>query len=123
MDWYLNSLDPLYNPDDAAYFDNNIVWSQIIEGLFEHDQSKENSPIIPCLAKDLGTWSPDGLNFTCVLREDVKFHDGTQFNAAAVKWNFDRLYRISNTMPYNDVKVWRYAYHNPADGRQWINLR
>ena len=120
MEFYLNSLDPLYNPDDLSFQENNMVWSQIIEGLFEHNQSREDTPIIPCLAKDLGTWSADGLNFTVPLKEGVKFHDGTPFNATAVKWNFERLYRFIDTMLWGDIWVWYYMYLLP-DGRSIIN--
>ena len=35
--------------------------------------------------------SPDGKTYTFQLRKDVKFHDGTPFNAAAVKANFDHI--------------------------------
>ncbi len=35
--------------------------------------------------------SADGKQFTFKLRHDVKFQDGTPFNAQAVKWNFDRI--------------------------------
>ncbi|TLS35698.1 ABC transporter substrate-binding protein [Pseudalkalibacillus caeni] len=34
--------------------------------------------------------SDDGLKYTLKLREGVKFHDGTDFNADAVVYNFDR---------------------------------
>ena len=35
--------------------------------------------------------SADGKTFTFHLRDDVTFHDGTPFNAEAVKFSFDRL--------------------------------
>ncbi len=34
--------------------------------------------------------SDDGLTYTLELRQGVKFHDGTDFNAEAVKYNFER---------------------------------
>jgi peptide/nickel transport system substrate-binding protein len=42
------------------------------------------------LAKDWKV-SDDGKTYTFYLRDDVTFHDGTPFNAEAVKFNFDRI--------------------------------
>jgi len=38
--------------------------------------------------------SADGLEYTFVLRKGVKFHDGTDFNANAVKFSIDRTRKI-----------------------------
>ncbi|MCM3134655.1 ABC transporter substrate-binding protein [Paenibacillus polysaccharolyticus] len=46
--------------------------------------------IKPWLAKEWSV-SKDGESYTFKLREDVKFHDGTPFNAEAVKYNLDRV--------------------------------
>ncbi len=45
---------------------------------------------VPGLAE---SWevSDDGLTYTFQLREDVKFHDGTPFNAEAVRFSLDRI--------------------------------
>ena len=44
----------------------------------------------PALAESW-TISDDGKTYTFKLRDGVKFHDGTAFNAEAVKFNFDRM--------------------------------
>jgi len=48
----------------------------------------EDNEVYPWLAT---SWevSPDGKVYTFKLRDDVTFHDGTPFNAQAVKFNFD----------------------------------
>ena len=65
----------------------------------------------PWLAK---SWeiSGDGLSYTFQLRNDVKFHDGTRFDAAAVKYNLDRIkepknafYALSDIGAYESTKV------------------
>jgi peptide/nickel transport system substrate-binding protein len=56
--------------------------------------------IEPALATDW-TVSDDGLTYTFTLRDDVTFHDGTPFNAEAVKFNFDRM--LDEEHPYYDT--------------------
>jgi peptide/nickel transport system substrate-binding protein len=51
---------------------------------------------IPALATDWSS-SADGLTWTFNLRQGVKFYDGTDFNADAVKYSFDR--NINLAMP------------------------
>ncbi len=117
LDHAPDSIDPLINPGPTPA--NLIIINQIAEGLFDYDQNKTDTPIVPNLALN-GTWSPDHLNFTCSLRTNVKFHDGTLFNAAAVKWNFDRIQRFTEIMPYNHIWAWNCTYHN-SEGKPYIN--
>lgn len=56
--------------------------------------------------------SPDGRTYIFKLRHDVHFHDGTRFDAAAVKFNFDRLEDPKNALlnladlePYQSSEV------------------
>lgn len=54
--------------------------------------------IVPELARSW-TVSPDGLAITATLQPNVKFHDGTVCDAAAVKWNMDFMLDPSNNSP------------------------
>jgi len=63
------------------------VCRHIFEGLVETD---EKLNIKPLLAESWDV-SPDGMTYTFYLRKGVKFHDGADFNAQAVKKTFDFL--------------------------------
>jgi len=78
-------LDPNLSGQRAS----TIVYTQIFEPLILRDP--KDKAFKPWLAT---SWqaSPDGKTYTFRLRQDVKFHDGTPFNAAAVKFNFDRTH-------------------------------
>ncbi len=64
----------------------NIV-DYVVETLVTIDQEGKPQPL---LAK---SWdiSPDGLEYTFELQEGVTFHDGTPFNAEAVKFSIERV--------------------------------
>lgn len=93
----LETLDP-YNTNSTL---NQAVGKAYYEGLYEFDK---NLKIQPKLATEYSV-SPDGLVYTLKLRSGVKFHDGTAFDANAVKVTFDR---VSN--PEN--KLARYTQFN-----------
>ena len=59
----------------------------MLEGLVGFDKDMN---VIPLLAEEYSA-NDEATEFTFKLRENVKFHDGTPFNAEAVKVNFDRL--------------------------------
>lgn len=63
------------------------VMSNIYEGLLKYN--KDSTKLEPSLAKSWDV-SPDGLSYTFHLQQGVKFQDGTDFNADAVKVNIDR---------------------------------
>jgi peptide/nickel transport system substrate-binding protein len=66
----------------------NIYAGFCLEGLIQGTEQ----PLVyaPCLAT---SWvlAPDKSSYTFNLRKGVKFHDGTDFNAEAVKWNLDNI--------------------------------
>jgi peptide/nickel transport system substrate-binding protein len=63
-----------------------VTWVNLYEGLVRIDREGKVQPL---LAK---SWqvSPDGLTYTFALQTGVKFHDGTAFDSADVKFAFDR---------------------------------
>ena len=76
-------LDPaLIDDGESAKIVVNIY-----EGLLKYN--KDSTNVEPSLAESWET-SSDGLTYTFHLRKGVKFHDGTDFNAEAVKFNIDR---------------------------------
>ncbi|GHI00566.1 glutathione ABC transporter substrate-binding protein [Neobacillus kokaensis] len=64
----------------------SVTHSKIYEGLVGRDKNSEFKPLLAEEWKQLNdtTWEFN-------LRKNVKFHDGTDFNAEAVKATFDRL--------------------------------
>ncbi len=56
------------------------------------------SELVPVLASELPTVSADGLTWTYKLRQGVKFHDGTDFNADAVVYNYMRQKNAPKTL-------------------------
>jgi peptide/nickel transport system substrate-binding protein len=82
------------DPQDAWDSASSDVHDQVCEGLYAYDLEDPSLAIVPRLALSDGTWGTNGLGqptYTVPLRDDVWFHDGTKFDATAVKWNFDRL--------------------------------
>ncbi|HKK48545.1 MAG TPA: ABC transporter substrate-binding protein [Alkalispirochaeta sp.] len=65
----------------------------------------------PALATD---WeiSDDGTVYTFELRQGVTFHDGTPFNAEAVKFNFDRM--LDESHPYYDTGPFPLSFYFSA---------
>jgi peptide/nickel transport system substrate-binding protein len=85
-----------YNSHRAAY------------GMYDHllRFKDESTEVEPGLAE---SWeiSDDGLVYTLHLRKGVKFHDGTDLNAEAVKFNIER--QIDPNHPYHDTGEFPYA--------------
>jgi peptide/nickel transport system substrate-binding protein len=91
------------DPADVTDQESTARTDSIFEGLVEYKTG--TTEIQPCLAT---SWdiSPDGKNITFNLRQGVKFHDGTDFNADAVVFSFERQYNTSH--PFNKYGEWAY---------------
>lgn len=89
------SLDPGSTTDGES----SRVTRQVLESLLEFD--KESFDLKPGLAHDWEV-SDDGLIYTFYLEEGVTFHDGTDFNADAVKTNFERWANPEHDYAFTD---------------------
>lgn len=108
-----SGIDPLITWVPADY----EILSQIAEGLFTHDSANQKSQIIHNLA--INHWrNENATEYTFELRQDVQFHDGTPFNAAAVKWNIDRIYTLieNSKLHFTLKQFWLFS-----DGTWIIN--
>lgn len=91
----MESEADVLDPHRAGGWVTMRITNQMFEPLIGEDLSKssEESPVpelIPVLAESWDV-SKDGKTYTFHLREGVKFHDGTDFNAEAVDFNIKRL--------------------------------
>src|SRR3954447_3605404 len=92
-------LDPALASDGESF----RVARQMFEGVVRPEEG--GTKIVPSLAE---SWTPDpsGLVWTFKLRQGVKFHDGTDFNADAVCVNFNRWYNWSGLLQGEDISYY-----------------
>src|SRR6266545_6924537 len=85
------TLDP-WNANDANTL---LVTRQIFETLVDYEPG--GFKIVPKLAESWSV-SSDGRSWTFALRHGVKFHDGADFDAAAVVLNFERAAQVAHPL-------------------------
>ncbi len=91
------TLDP-YDANDTL---SQAVAKSFYQGLFGLDKDMKLQNVLA----ESYTVSDDGLVYTIKLRQGVKFQDGTDFNAEAVKANLDRASNADNKLKrYNLYK-------------------
>ncbi len=77
-------LDPTANPAAAI---SEMLYGNVYEGLV---QFAADGSVLPKLAL---SWeiSSDGLTYVFHLKSGVRFHDGSDFDAAAAKFSLERI--------------------------------
>ncbi len=100
--------DPdMLDPDLGRTFVGRIVFAALCDKLVDITPGLEFAPM---LATDW-QWADDNLALAFDLRDDVVFHDGTPFDAEAVKFNIERSLnlpgsnRASEIRPVREVEV------------------
>ncbi|MGV8049104.1 MAG: ABC transporter substrate-binding protein [Anaerolineaceae bacterium] len=92
-------LDPILVTDGESF----RVTGQVLDTLYAFEQGTTNP--VPALAECVP--NDDATVWSCKLREDVKFHDGTDFNADAVVFNFER-WRFTDNPYHYPSQVFEY---------------
>ncbi|CAM5611491.1 Glutathione ABC transporter substrate-binding protein OS=Lysinibacillus sphaericus OX=1421 GN=LS41612_06010 PE=3 SV=1 [Lysinibacillus sphaericus] len=88
------SLDPHFITDIPSA---NIIHGKVYETLVAFDRDRK---IVPLLA---ASWEQkDELTWTFTLNKGIKFHDGEDFNAEAVKATFSRILDPATGSPQRD---------------------
>jgi peptide/nickel transport system substrate-binding protein len=92
------------DPPQITDLNSARVTKRIFEGLV--GQELGSYKLVPGLAQ---SWdiSKDGLTYTFKLRGNVTFHDGTPFNAEAVKFVFER--QLNDKGPYYATGTYPYV--------------
>src|SRR6266545_426047 len=94
------------NQGPAPGYETFWIWNNIFNSLLSMTPPPELK-IVPELAK---SWDvlDEGKTYVFHLVEGVRFHDGTDFDASAAKWNFDRILDP-------EVKSWVRPYYEEID--------
>jgi len=104
------------DPHGASAGVDRNVYTAIYNGLVAPDK---NLKIVPDLAESWTT--PDPRTYIFKLRSGVKFHDGTAFDADAVKKNFDWILDPANASARRpeivDVGFWAKADSEAMEAR------
>jgi peptide/nickel transport system substrate-binding protein len=91
----ISNMDPLLS---GLFVDRHLMYA-MYDSLVRVTPKGE---IIPWLATKW-TISPDGKTYTFTLRTDVKYHDGTAFDAESVKWNLDRYRNTTGSLRLGEL--------------------
>jgi peptide/nickel transport system substrate-binding protein len=111
-----SGLDPTIAAPVAI---REVTWANLFETLVKLDESGH---IQPLLAKSW-TVSPDGLTYTFQLQTGAKFHDGTPFTSADVKFSFDRARAPTSTNAQKQIFAPIEAVETPDPATAIIRLK
>lgn len=99
---FVTDLDPAY-----SFSGEILAMANMYESLVVYTGGTPE--VKPALATDYEV-SDDGLTWTFNLRQGVKFHDGTPFNATAVKYSIERILELESGPvfiwdPVKEIKI------------------
>lgn len=97
------------DPADVDDGESVNTMAQVFEGLLGFKPG--SLEVEPRLASSVSI-SPDGLSYTFVLREGIRFHDGTPLNAETARFSFDRQMDPAHPAHFPDAsfQYWQNLY-------------
>ena len=105
---------PNIDPAVVTDYEAGVVTYNVYEGLLDYNLADYS--IKPALAT---SWeiASDGMSAVFTLREGVKFHDGTPFNADAVKYSIERVQAMNQApatylAPITKIEVYQHRWQN-----------
>ncbi|MGE5702868.1 MAG: ABC transporter substrate-binding protein [Clostridia bacterium] len=96
----LKADPPSMDPNISTSLYDRQVYASLYDKLFDIDA---NGKIVPMLAESYEV-TPDGKTYTLKIKQGVKFHDGTELDAEAVKFTFERNMKNEKSKRKGDMK-------------------
>ncbi|MFW9820243.1 MAG: ABC transporter substrate-binding protein, partial [Candidatus Thorarchaeota archaeon] len=116
---------PVNNPTNTPDSISNYILNQVVETLIAYDLSDPSFPLKGRLAESWDFQNTKfGTNITFQLRENVFFHDGSEFNGDCVIHTFERINYFSNwtgNLPYTEKKALTQPIYKFSDGTPIFN--
>jgi peptide/nickel transport system substrate-binding protein len=90
---------------DSGFEGNRFTGITMFDGLTQWDLSTADKPstVIPGLAESYAVDPKDKTKWIFKLRRDAKFHDGTDVNADAIVFNFEKV--LKKDAPHYDSRL------------------
>lgn len=89
-----NDVPLTWGQPDNGFEGYRFIGLMLYDSLINWDLSSSDKPsgLVPGLAESWSVNEADKTKWTFKLRQGVKFHDGSEFDADAVVFNFDKLF-------------------------------
>jgi peptide/nickel transport system substrate-binding protein len=107
---------------DQGFEGFRFIGYQLYDGLVRWDLSQgERLPdVVPGLAERWEVRKEEPTKWTFYLRRGVKFHDGTDFNADAVLWNWEKI--KNKEAPQFDSRQAGWSHWATTEMQSWRKL-
>lgn len=107
---------------DQGFEGFRFIGFQLYDGLIRWDLSQGDTlpALVPGLAESWEISKDDHTKWIFKLRRGVKFHDGSDFNAEAFLWNWEKI--RNKDAPQYDVKQGGIIYWATTEMKEWRKL-